>query len=129
MSRENLYRGKRLDNGEWVYGCFICPEFDESRAYIGYLFSTDDHDLDVVEVEYETVGQYIGWTDKNGTKIFDGDIVYSHYKNDQFLGYVDFIAGTYVIISPHQGTVKDLIDYEVDVIGNIHDNLELLNSI
>ena len=47
MTREILFRGKRKDNGEWVKGYLICPEFDKSRAYIGYLFPDDDHDLDV----------------------------------------------------------------------------------
>ena len=49
--RDILFRGKRIDNGEWVYGYLIAPEFAPNKKYIGHLFAEDDHDVDVAEVE------------------------------------------------------------------------------
>ena len=119
--REILFRGKRTDNGEWVEGYLIHDKFCNTQVpYIGYL-TTDG--ADVVEVIPETVGQYTGLTDKNGTKIFEGDIVRS-------------CVGTYVVKYLTGAWFCSLIECEYltllctisaeEVIGNIHDNPELI---
>ena len=83
--REILFRGKDID-GKWVEGCCIVDEMDTNKVYIGYIFGSDGrqpHDTDVSLVDPKTVCQYTGLTDKNGRKIFEGDIVKVLYTNGQ----------------------------------------------
>ncbi len=108
--REILFRGKRLDNGKWTEDFLICPLFDKSRAYIGTLFPIDDHDIDMLEVDPETVGQYTGLTDKNGKKIFEGDIVNTYHLRE-FLNcsYVEYEEGCFWLEKIY-GSKIDLIE-------------------
>ena len=140
--REILFRGKRLDNGEWVEGFLIHDEFCNTFIpYIGYLMGDD---TDVTEVIPATVGQYTGLTDKNGKKIFEGDIVKTHYANApkcDFVETVVFHNGKFCALTnngggkqwaplwdgvPHVHFDKSVYMDSVEVIGNIHDKPELL---
>lgn len=130
--REILFRGKRKDNDEWVKGYPICPEFDKSRAYIGYLFPDDDHDIDVTEVDPSTVGQFTGLTDENGVKIFEGDIIeYTDGCND-WLGAVKYACGDAQFVVRFIGrdveSFDNLYSGDCEVIGNICDNPELFDE-
>ena len=122
--REILFRGKRdkkFDKDQdWVYGA----------PYIDYegdcIIATDCSKRVVVP---ETVGQYTGLTDKNGTKIFEGDIVL--YVRDEEIGQIAYHESEAMFVVEFDTWLTDfdhLYGKNVEVIGNIHDNPELLKG-
>lgn len=146
MEDRFLFRGKRIDNGEWVEGNLITDETDGSKCFIGYVIGTDEdgapHDLDVVQVDPSTICRCTG-VDKNDELIWENDIVkdlfsdtaapirYGSYQNcfdsrkAEHIGfYVDW-SGKY-----NKNYRKDLGYWihmvDAEVIGNAIDNPELL---
>lgn len=132
--REILFRGKpkNLKAYGWVHGQLLHHSEKLSKIYADEI----DYPVGVIP---ETVGQFTGLTDKNGKRIFEGDIV--HILGNQTVEdwvYVDYIAliafldGGFCAID---GTIEEhgfrryalaRMDFELEVIGNIHDNPELL---
>ena len=122
--REVIFRGKRTDNGEWIEGSLLGIDWCDKPST--YSIAPNTPVSFFYSVIPETVGQFTGLTDKNGRKIFEGDIV-------------DYISSD-VIGNPKTGTiiVEDMTDYdtmiylnhsdELQIIGNIHDNPELLKG-
>lgn len=134
--REILFRGKRVDNGEWVEGYYV--KINEYRPRVAKhiiiplnatLFPGTDGLSDYKNVIPETVGQWTGLTDMTGKKIFDGDIVDCTFYYD---------IGQY----PKYSTKRRLVQYKIGgfypftqctndpayIVGNIHDNPELLEE-
>ena len=149
--RDILFRGKRTDNGEWVEGYY----------YKAKYFRTDDELCDYIAVphpkEYnepsshyivdpDTVGQYTGLTDKNGKKIFEGDMI-KPFDDEIDKMVVEFHHGQFLLClygergymaeygweeSGNYGCfeAEPLSSYgdDIEVIGNIYDNPELLGG-
>lgn len=155
--REILFRGKRKDNGEWIEGDLLHDRFIFSNEKICRIYNEESkltHRQDLVIPE--TVGQYTGLPDKNGKKIFEGDIVEFYFfdkehKNTKtmqvewrdsgfcmrelFRNYR--LADDFSIIDEKIFTYRNEIRngvyrtnnvYFIEVIGNIHDNPELLKG-
>ena len=134
MNREILFRGKRADNKEWIYGYLVKSEdyiFDYSeRIDIPYIIPFDNFNLkDYREYRVipETVSQYTELEDKNGNKIFEGDIVqWSNIKMEIFwgehigIGY-GFCWRPYGEEQSYHESMTGFID-EYEVIGNIYEN-------
>ena len=130
--REILFRGKRMDNGDWVYGYYVhIGPVSCQRAYIIPEYASS---LYVNEVDPSTVGQYTGLKDKNGKRIFEGDIAKVLQGKDKDIAYVGFENGAFMLY-PKTGNIYERTlweywynDWDVEVIGNIHDNPELLEK-
>jgi hypothetical protein len=119
--REILFRGKRTDNGEWIEGYYI----KGSTRHCIVMSLANYPRYDVIP---ETLGQYTGLTDKNGKRIFEGDIVKATGTNDH-IGYVTFECGKFITrCTCHPKSVCDIHPPIEEVIGNIHDNPKLLKE-
>ena len=133
--REILFRGKD-DNNNWCYGYAIIGKRFKWASILP-IDTIDDAPpmFDECEVELDTVGQYTGLTDKNGTKIFEGDIVgcfcntqifqvkWCDVRGGYFLDDVVMCGGS----EPAPECLGNLVD-TLEVIGNIYDNPELLEK-
>ena len=111
--REILFRGKK-QNGEWLYGDLV------HRGEKIFIFSENaQNSPDYYEVEPETVGQLIGLTDKNGVKIFEGDIM----LHPEFIQGVPLVVGFKKGYYHLNGWACNNIKFDIgQVIGNVHEN-------
>ena len=116
MIREILFRGKRVDNDEWTEGYFF-KTWD--KVFLLWGMTGDCPNME--EVVPETVGQFTGLCDKNGKKIFEGDIVESPNGTQGFIEWQNAECAFLVNIGDDWQTMDDC-PYEV--IGNIYDNKE-----
>lgn len=141
--REILFRGKRADNGEWIEGYYAVQSnhacFAHELKYTHFIFKDICLDFNLgglqeFEVIPDTIGQYTGLTDKNGKKIFEGDILefsdrmvsvfwhpHSGCWDSNFLKFTNKENGR-EDMSPCRWS------YRAKVVGNIHDNPELLGD-
>lgn len=127
--RDIEFRGKQTDNGEWVYGV---PTKDGrgEMVMVENIFECEEYNCrgaNCLYVDENTVGQYTGLKDKNGTKIFEGDIVLLKGYEDPY--QVVFDESCFLVYSDSVRYAMDnFYDYEIEVIGNIYDNPELLGG-
>ena len=147
--REILFRGKQLDNGEWVEGWYEMYPFGKWPVKTSIIPSEEAKDghYEHVQVDPSTVGQYTGLKDKNGKRIFEGDIVTGRIHGPGIwtgqVIWIDRIAGfglkwihrdeptafencSLLRFLTSQGGHPD--EYLAEIIGNIHDNPELLKG-
>lgn len=154
--REILFRGKRIDNGEWVEGDFIAPYFisayQNGEFYINGTYVNGKSVDGIVwgegsfyRIAPPTVGQYTGLKDKNGNRVFDGDILQIAKISDGLGGYYqppldypvnvvvkwDLCAWMWETLCEDKRYISfpdAWCHYECEIIGNITDNPELLEK-
>lgn len=137
--REILFRGKRVDNGEWITGNYIKAGYHWHKygKHEDWIVTSAIQNGGFINlcgrgaVIPETVGQFTGLTDKNGKKIFEGDIV----KHGGIVGVIrfDMFSATFLILEDKDHAerlenAKRYGEYGLQVIGNIYDNKELLED-
>lgn len=131
--RQIKFRGKRIDNGEWIEG-YYGESFREISSDIktSYIVEMNrrpkGHDI-----QKNTLGQFTGLTDKNGKEVFEGDICNCNYGyTSDKIGVVYYEDGCFYVDDKHPSgnmPLKTLVKNEgnrIEVIGSIHDNPELL---
>lgn len=154
MNREINFRGKSISTGKWLYGCLLKNE--EGKFAVVKPFKVNmDNECSCCEVDEETIGQFTGLKDKNGKEIYEGDILkffyipyYSRYDitlKVYRVGEVAFVNGCFRLVNltdyddidlntkselqPCEGSEIEIHSNFCSVIGNIHDNKDLLNEI
>jgi hypothetical protein len=144
--REILFRGKRVDNGEWDEGYLsedtICSAVNTYVAFVICKKPKGVYDDEWYEIDPDTIGQYTGLTDKNGKMIFEGDIVHQYNEglDNEYLYDLRADVGR---VFWHQEATRFLrtsklfpdncpeicAHCEYEVVGNIYDNPELLEAL
>ena len=129
--REILFKAKRKDNGEWVEGYYRADPDLDMHYICGWNYYPSENGLEREPFEYEinpeTLCQYIGLKDKNGKKIWENDIVEIASEDGYFLCEWDDDTARYNLNG--DGLTVDFDNYwsyEVEIVGNIFDNADLL---
>ena len=129
--REILFRGKEIGINRWVHG-----SLDIHKSGVVVIMSEEIVTSIYARVDPDTVGQFTGLTDKNGRKIFEGDIVHMNSKKFFLSGHgvVVYRNGSFAIDDRKRNRIYPFMqngqynagDYRVD--GNVHDNPELMEG-
>lgn len=138
--RDVLFRGKRIDNGEWVEGLLWKKKYGSTKMFISYFPNKDDEQK-VCAIEPDTVCQYTGLQDKNDKKIFEGDVCFDENGLTDYYCVIEWVFAGFQLVTykkassnargisngMNQGYFED--SDGIEVIGNIYDNPELLKEV
>jgi uncharacterized phage protein (TIGR01671 family) len=121
------FRGKRVNRREWVYSTESFVQTDE-----GICMGLYNEEKDVIP---DTVGQFTGLYDKDGKEIYEGDILLFHGEVKRVVWYEDSHIACFSLLCPYDFSFMSTFGtgsfepFYCEVIGNIHDNPELLKSL
>lgn len=141
--RENMgmYRGKRLDNAKWIFGNLVCSNRVKTGERIYEIWAplpegeTNPNKVDYGEVLPNTVGECTGLTDKNGKRIFEGDVISGLFLYALPINGVCVFRNGSFGLEWERGKAKEFTPFtsmcnvHYEVIGNIHDNTELKGAV
>lgn len=118
MNREIKFRGKRLDNGAWMYGDLL--------HFVDGVYISNDHGNNMAQVDPDTVGQYTGLKDMNGKEIYEGDVI-PIGPDYSVVIWVEDLGGFYLKADyaklPYTSPLGAMLcRYDIEVIGNINDD-------
>lgn len=142
--RDVLFRGKRLDNGKWIEGYYF-KHHNRQPCAVGDMGRPEDWDdlicisgfadwnmpkpMCAVKVDPETLGEFTGLYDKNGERIFEGDIIRHYYDYENpYLYETDIVVwdGSYCKFERKEASLHSSCTYEI--VGNIYDNSEEMKT-
>ena len=126
--RQIKFRGKRVDNGEWVYGFYVIDPQGNNRIYYQPFSKCTSNTYHFVDPA--TVGQFTGLLDKNGKEIWEGDVAIDKRERKVKVVWVDEYAcfALETIDDIVKGEYNFSISDTAQVIGNLHDNPSLLTN-
>ena len=134
--REILFRGKHADDGHWMYGAYCPVDYQCDFPCIMPEYGSADDDLPDFEIDWRTVGEYSGYKDSNGARIFEGDVIkfrvgslkterraVIEYKDGAFQARC---GRTEVMLLCN---VRNYSRGATEIIGNVHDDPELMAEV
>lgn len=127
-----------IKKGEWVEGLYVQRIYEDELIHTIQVHKIEKyrgkkyHIFIEIDIDPATIGQYTGLYDNNGVKIFEGDIVYNDEGEFSFTSKVEYSQWQYVLIGIYDNyELEDFVDndsVDVEKIGNVHDNPELLEE-